>query len=100
MQNALFSEKKILIMSAHVGSRLIFFLSVVGIFLLVLSVVSKNFSPFVANRLTPFRPSQNHRSAKKCFSSRVIIATNVLDTYNTARRVETASLLEPHKSCL
>ena len=35
--------KQILIMSAHVSSRLIFFLSVVGIFLLVLSVVSNIF---------------------------------------------------------
>ena len=42
MKNALFL-KQILIMSAHVGSRLIFFLSVVGIFLLVLSVVSNIF---------------------------------------------------------
>ena len=53
----LFFLKQILIMSAHVGRRLIFFLSVVGIFLLVLSVVSIYFSPFVASRLTPFTPS-------------------------------------------
>ena len=44
MQNALFF-KEILIMSAHVGSRLIFFLSVVNNFLLVLSVVSNIFRP-------------------------------------------------------
>ena len=44
-------------MSAHVGSRLIFFLSVVGNFLLVLSVRQWYFSPFVASRLTPFTPS-------------------------------------------
>ena len=35
-----FFWKQILIISAHVGSRLIFFLSVVGNFLLILSVVS------------------------------------------------------------
>ena len=45
MQTALFFLKQILIMSAHVGSRLIFFLSVVGNFLLVLSVVSNIFRP-------------------------------------------------------
>ena len=44
-------------MSAHVGSRLIFFLSVEGNFLLVLSVVSDIFSPFVASLLTPFTPA-------------------------------------------
>ena len=43
--NALFFLKQVLIMSAHVGSRLIFFLSVVGNFLLVLSVVSNIFNP-------------------------------------------------------
>ena len=41
----LFFLKQILSMSAHVSSRLIFFLSVVGIFLLVLSVVSNIFRP-------------------------------------------------------
>ena len=38
-------RKQILIMSAHVGSRLIFFLSVVGNFFLDLSVVSNIFRP-------------------------------------------------------
>ena len=45
-------------MSVHVGSRLIFFLSVVGNFLRVLSVVGNIFLPFVASRLTPFTPSE------------------------------------------
>ena len=40
-----FFWKQILIISAHVGSRLIFFLSVVGNFLLILSVVSNIFRP-------------------------------------------------------
>ena len=53
----LFFLKTKLIMSAHVGSRLIFFLSVEGNFLLVLSVVSDIFSPFVASLLTPFTPA-------------------------------------------
>lgn len=43
---------------------------------------------------------KKHRSAKKFCSSRVVIVTNVLDTYNKARRVETASLLELRKWCL
>ena len=40
-----FFWKQILIISAHVGSRLIFFPSVVGNFLLILSVVSNIFRP-------------------------------------------------------
>ena len=40
-----FFWKQILIISAHVGSRLIFFLSVVGNSLLILSVVSNIFRP-------------------------------------------------------
>ena len=44
-------------MSAHVRSRLIFFLSVVGNFFLVLSVVGSIFSPFVGSRLIPFTTS-------------------------------------------
>ena len=47
--------KQISIMSVYVGSRLIFFLSVVGNFFLVLSVVSNIFRP-VASLLTPFTP--------------------------------------------
>ena len=43
--NALFSGNQILIISAHVGSQLVFFLSVLGNFLLILSVVSNIFRP-------------------------------------------------------
>ena len=41
-----------------VGKSQLIFLLLVGNFFLVLSVVSNIFSPFVASRLTPFRPSQ------------------------------------------
>ena len=40
-----------------VGKSQLIFLSLVGNFFLVLSVVSNIFSPFVASRLTPFTPS-------------------------------------------
>ena len=40
-----------------VGKPQLIFLSLVGIFFLVLSVASNIFSPFVASRLTQFTPS-------------------------------------------
>ena len=40
-----------------VGKSQLIFLSLVGNFFLVLSVVSSIFSPFVASRSTPFTPS-------------------------------------------
>ena len=43
--------------STVVGKFQLFFLSLVGNFFLVLSVISNIFSPFVASRLHPFTPS-------------------------------------------
>ena len=43
-----------------VGKSQLIFLSLVGNFFLVLSVVINIFSPFVASRLTPFIPSKNY----------------------------------------
>ena len=55
-------------MSAHVGSRLIFFLSVVGNFLLVLSVVGNIFSPLSLvgyPHSHPRKSAQSHNARQK-----------------------------------
>ena len=51
-----------------VGKSQLIFLSLVGNFSLVLSVVSDFFSPFVASRLTPFRPSFSTRHLRQLLS--------------------------------
>ena len=46
--------------STFVGKSQLIYLSLVGNFFLVSSVVGNIFSPFVASRLTPFRPSEQY----------------------------------------
>ena len=50
---------KIFDLCGFVDKSQLIFVSLVGNFFLVLSVVSNIFSPFVASRLTPFTPSDN-----------------------------------------